>query len=109
MSKRARNREVQVADDHSGTAFINRIPDDNTLEAKWEEQWRRAVYRQCMVKIRAQFDGKTVEAFELSTRGELPVDEVANRLGTTTNAVYLARHRILKRVREMVPAMEKIW
>ena len=110
LRKAARNREIQIADATDGTGFMPRVPDDDArLEDRWEEEWRRAVYQQCMVEVRAQFDAKTVDAFELFAKQGLAAQEVADKLGMTQNAVFLAKHKILKRIRELVPLMEESW
>jgi RNA polymerase sigma-70 factor, ECF subfamily len=109
VRRRERNREIQVTDGGSGTGLLQRIPDDAVLEEQWEEEWRRAVCRQCLSEVRREFDAKTVEAFELFVQGDVPADQVADRLGTSRNAVYLAKHHILKRIRALVPQMEEIW
>jgi RNA polymerase sigma-70 factor (ECF subfamily) len=106
---RARNREVQVADASGATGFMPRIRDDDRLEAAWDQEWRQAVLRQCMEEIRFQFDAKTVEAFELYVLKDLPAKEVADRLEMSRNAVYLARHHILKRFQEILPRLEETW
>lgn len=106
---KAGNREVQIADASDATAFLAGIPDDGRLEERWEAEWRRAILRQCMEEIRFQFDARTVEAFELYVSRGWPARRVAAALETSENAVYLARHHILKRIRELVPRIEKIW
>ncbi len=108
--KRGQNREVQIVDQTTGTGFIAHIPDDGAeLEKIWEEAWRQAVYQQCIKEVRVQFDRKTVQAFELFARQGLSAQEVADKLGMTQNAVFLAKHKILKRIRELIPLMEANW
>lgn len=101
--------EVQAPAQGDGTAFLHRVPSDAELEAAWNEEWQRAVYRQCLAEVRLQVDARSVEAFELMTRGVLSGQEVAERLGMSRNAVYVARHRVLKRIRELAPIMAEIW
>jgi DNA-directed RNA polymerase specialized sigma24 family protein len=50
-----------------------------------------------------------VEAFELFAKDGLSAQEVAEQLGMTTNAVYLAKQHILKRIRELLPYMEEAY
>ena len=106
---RARVREVQLVGESDATALIDRIPDDVQLEEVWEDEWRQAMIRQCMVEVRFQFDARTLQAFELYVLEGLAAGEVAKMLDTTANAVYLAKHHILKRIRELLPRMEEIW
>ena len=107
--KRGRVREVQIVDESDGTGLIPRVPDERSLEDAWEQEWRRAVLRQCMEEVRFQFDKTTVGAFELYAWKGWPVGQVAEHLGMTENAVYLAKKRILKRIRELLPRMEENW
>lgn len=107
--RKKRGREVQVADASQATGFFDKIEDEDQLEQAWNEEWRQAVLRQCLEAVRKEFDGKTVEAFELFAWKGLPAQEVAEQLGMTANAVFLVKHRVMKRIRELLPAMEDIW
>ncbi|MCH8251927.1 MAG: sigma-70 family RNA polymerase sigma factor [Planctomycetes bacterium] len=107
--KRRAKQEVQVAEDTAQTDFFARQPDEADLEKVWEEEWREAVLRQCLEEVHREFDAKSIEAFELFAWKGLPAQEVAERLDMTPNAVFIVKSRILKRIRELVPDMEKIW
>jgi RNA polymerase sigma-70 factor (ECF subfamily) len=107
--RNARKREFQANGSSDSAGFLPAIPADDELETAWEAEWRHAVIRQCLDEVRFQFDPKTVEAFELYVWKGRPAREVAARLSMTENAVYLARHHVLKRIRELLPRMEEIW
>ena len=109
VRKNFRRREVHAG--HSGEDDVmNRLAaSESVLEERWEEEWRQAIYGQCMVEVRRQFNTQTVEAFELFAKDGLTAREVAKRLGMTTNAVYLAKQHILKRIRELLPYMEEAY
>ncbi len=50
--------------------------------------------------LREEFEPQTWEAYwEYAVRGR-PVAEVAAELGVTNNVVYLAKHRVIRRLRE---------
>jgi RNA polymerase sigma factor (sigma-70 family) len=107
--RRRLGREVQLPSPTDGTGPLERIPDDDPQVQLWEEEWQQAVLHQCLREIRGAFEPKTVEAFELFAWKGLSAGEVAARLGMTPNAVFLAKHKILKRIRELVPRMEEVW
>lgn len=107
--KKGRRREVQITDNSTGTDFFARNLDDDTFERLWEEEWREAVLRQCLQEVAREFDPKTIEAFELFAWKGQTAQAVAERLGVTPNAVFIAKHRIMKRIRELMPKMEDIW
>jgi len=109
LRRSARNPEVQVARESNATAFAERIPDDHELETVWEKQWQAAVFWQCFEEIRPRFHTNTIAAFELFGRAGWPAAKVAEHLGMTENAVFLARHKILKGIRELIPRMSDVW
>ena len=98
-----------IGDGSSGTDFFNALPDEESLTQVWEEEWRQAVLQQCLATVRAEVEPRTFEAFELFALKELPADEVAGRLGMTANAVFGAKRRILRRIREILPALQDEW
>lgn len=65
--------------------------------------------RQCIEEASRQFRPETLQAFRRFVIEARPAEEVARELDTTANAVFLAKHRILKRTRELLPLMEDIW
>jgi RNA polymerase sigma-70 factor (ECF subfamily) len=102
---RARGRVGRVAE----TAELAELAAADDLEQHWEQEWRAAVLRQCLVEIAAEVEPTTIAAFErFGLRGESAA-AVAAALGMTVNAVYVAKHRVLQRVRELLPAMTEIW
>lgn len=99
-------KEVGISAQTDQTGFFARIPDDNRLEEIWEHEWREATLQQCLAQVRQEFDAKTFRAFELFAHDGLPARQVAEQLGMTSNAVFIAKHRILKRIRELLPQLE---
>jgi RNA polymerase sigma-70 factor (ECF subfamily) len=58
------------------------------------------LYRRALELIRSEFEERTWRAFLMVTvEGRLPADAAAE-LGTTPGAVYIAKSRVLKRLRE---------
>ncbi len=104
-----RRREIRESECTPDGRFPGLAADTGALEARWEQEWQQAVYHQCMVEVRRQFNAQTVEAFEMFARDGVPAKDVAARLGMTTNAVYLAKQHILKRIRELLPYMEEAY
>jgi len=104
--KRGRSREVSVTETQA-QALLDRPAED--MERLWEEEWRDAVARECLAQVRREVQESTFTAFELHAIEGVAVDEVARRLGLTPNAVYGAKRRVLRRIRELKPFMEDAW
>jgi RNA polymerase sigma-70 factor (ECF subfamily) len=109
LRRRGRGREVQIVDNPSETDFFDRKAEDDQQEKIWDEEWRNAVLRQCLSEVRNDFDEKSLQAFELFAHQGWPAARVAEHLDITSNAVFIAKHRIMKRIREILPRMEEIW
>jgi RNA polymerase sigma-70 factor (ECF subfamily) len=93
--------EKLVADETTGTSFWDLIQDDTGLKHSWETQWRQMVLTACLQQARCEFDPKVFEAFQLYALNETPADKVAQQLGVSRNAVYIAKSRILSRLRKL--------
>jgi RNA polymerase sigma-70 factor (ECF subfamily) len=107
--RRQRRRELQVRTEEGETDFFARLPDDAAMEELWEAEWQSAVLRQCMAEARAEVHARTWEAFDLFACQQLPASEVARRLGLSENAVFCAKQRVLRRIRELAAALEQVW
>lgn len=107
--RRRLGREVQLPAQTDGTGPIERIPDNDTQAQLWDEEWQKAVLYQCLCEVRSALEPRTVEAFELFAWKGLPAAEVGAQLGMSPNAVFLAKHKVLKRIRELVPLMTDTW
>lgn len=80
------------------------IEDESALAPAWEEQQQRAIIAEALTQLRAEskFDERTLEAFELVGPRNMPPAEVARLCKMTTNEVYVAKHRVTSRLREIV-------
>jgi RNA polymerase sigma-70 factor, ECF subfamily len=70
------------------------------IEELTEDEYRKYLTRRILRLIQADFPEPTWRAFWQHVVERQPATAVAAALGTTPNAVYLARGRVLKRLRE---------
>jgi RNA polymerase sigma-70 factor (ECF subfamily) len=107
--RHARRRELIGIEAESGLARAEELPDDAQLEHCWEEEWQRSIYRTCLAEVSRRAEPRTVEAFQLFAVQGLPADEVARRLGMSRNAVFLAKYKMIVRIRECLPVISESW
>jgi RNA polymerase sigma-70 factor (ECF subfamily) len=69
-------------------------------EAEFETEWQKVAMEEALDEIRHEVDPLTFQAFDLYARKDRPVAEVAKLLGLSRNAVYIAKTRVLARLRE---------
>jgi RNA polymerase sigma-70 factor (ECF subfamily) len=106
--RRRRAREPGLAYGGAGQIDVGEIADEGVNEI-WEAEWKRAIANACMEQVRNQFEPTTIRAFELFVLNDWPADEVASVLGTSRNAVFLAKRRVLSRMREIHAQLEENW
>ena len=102
-------RELQAADASAGTGFLERISTEDQIAEIWAAEWRQAVLQQCLLEVSLEVEPRTFRAFEQFARRGLPAREVAAELGISENAVFGAKRRVLRRIRELLPKMEDSW
>jgi RNA polymerase sigma-70 factor (ECF subfamily) len=72
----------------------------------WDLKWEEFVFAECYRRVRAELSDETLRAFEAVVFEDASADEAAARLGVPVKAVYNAKHRVLKRVREVRAELE---
>ena len=80
-----------------GLATVAALPASADLD---EGEYRRHLVRRALELVRPDFAPATWTAFTRFVLDGLPAAEVGRELGVSANAVYLARNRVLTRVRE---------
>lgn len=100
-------REAQVGTAGDGTTFWSALPDKTAVQDKWDQEWREAVLRQGLEQVRREVSAQTFEAFRLVVLEQMQPAAVAEKLGMTRNAVFIAKHRVGTRLRELRAAFEE--
>jgi RNA polymerase sigma-70 factor (ECF subfamily) len=90
-----------------GLSAADDLPADDELQVAWDAECRLAIVHRALELLRARTatDEKTLRAFErVALDGHSPAD-VARELRMTTADVYLAKHRCLSRLRELISTL----
>jgi DNA-directed RNA polymerase specialized sigma24 family protein len=64
--------------------------------------------RECLERASREFEPQTFRALELAVQGTGSATEVAQELGVPVKTVYNAKHRVLKRIRELREQLEEL-
>ncbi len=99
----SRKGKARATGDSGAQALLSAQPDSHAgLESEWELEYRRRLAAIVLQELKPEFGEKVWEAFwRTSVDGEAG-DEVARKLGMSTGAVYVAKSRVLARVRTEV-------
>lgn len=80
-------------------------PDESSL-ADFDHEYRRAVFRWAQDRIRQEFHESTWDAFWRTAVQGQSVEQAADQLGRSLGAVYAARSRVMRRLKEAVRQFE---
>lgn len=94
-------REHFVTDNTTSTSFWDMVADEDAVKHTWDSEWRRIVLERCLQQACKELDHKVFEAFELYALCQKPVEEVSQTLGMSRNAVYIAKSRVLSKLRQL--------
>ncbi len=102
----ARRKRPLATPNDTASDLLASIPDESVAEQAWDEEWERAVVETCLGRVRAEVNDKTYAAFELVVRQGVSADAAADRLGMSRAAIYTAKHRVLRRARELAATFD---
>ncbi len=106
LRRRQGRPESPVADDQS--AFWAQVPGDEGASALWDEVWERSLLEHCVRQIKQEVQPATFRVFEMLVLEKRAVEDAVNELGLTRNAVYIARHRVMGRMQELLRECEEL-
>ena len=79
---------------------LNSVPIDDPIEATDASEYRKYLVGQALTIMRSEFQSATWQAFLETSMEDSPAAEVASRLGLSVAAVYAAKSRVLRRLRQ---------
>jgi RNA polymerase sigma-70 factor (ECF subfamily) len=78
---------------------------DEVSEFEWE--YRRELFHWAAHRVQAKVAEATWRAFWWTAVEDQPIDEVARRLNLSVGSVYIARSRVMARLRDEVRGFEE--
>ncbi len=93
------------------TKLLGQTPTDGlSSEQVWQEVWNRSHLLECIDSLKTEFAEHTLKAFSMYVlRGE-PVRTISRDLGMTPNQIYVAKSRVMTRIRQRFgPTLETLY
>lgn len=92
-----------------GSAFDHAVAPEE-LDLLWREERRNQILAVALDTLRQEgFEAQTLEAFDLITVRQAPVDAVADRLGMSRDDVYNAKYRVTRRLKPLVARLDEVY
>jgi RNA polymerase sigma-70 factor (ECF subfamily) len=103
----ARRRHDRAGGGSEARALLEEQPGRDTPDAEWDRDYEQRVFAWAAAQVRGDFQEATWKAFwQTAVEGQSP-QEVARGLGLSVGAVYIAKSRVLARLREEVRRLEQ--
>lgn len=97
---------IHVGSDSTAT-WLDQVPEPAEEEKTiFQIEYRKAVFQRGAERVKDQFKPETWNAFWLSTVDQLDANAVAKKLGITKSAVYVAKCRVLAKVKSEIERFE---
>jgi RNA polymerase sigma factor (sigma-70 family) len=103
--QRRKGREIALTDLTAEWASFKKMQSTEVTRAIWDQEWDQLLLRECVAVAATRVSPETLKAFELYFMKEWPVEKVAETLGITKNAVYIAKNRVLSHIRQVRDTM----
>jgi RNA polymerase sigma-70 factor (ECF subfamily) len=79
---------------------------DGDQSGEWESDYQRALAARAMERVKDEFHAATWEAFrQTAVEGRTPA-QVSQRIGLSVGAIYVAKSRIIARLREEIQRLQ---
>ena len=87
----------------SNAARLGQMPDQHDdLNESWEQEFQRQIMAQAIQKLKPTLESNTWAAFEMTAIENRPIDNVCDALDMSRGAIYVARSRVTKKLRDEV-------
>jgi RNA polymerase sigma factor (sigma-70 family) len=102
-----RKRHVAgTGDSGAQEALAEQVVQTEDAAALWEKEYQRRVFSWAAEQVRGEFEERTWQAFWLTGVDDLSAKDAGRRLGMSPGAVYVAKSRVLARLKEQVRLLE---
>jgi RNA polymerase sigma factor (sigma-70 family) len=101
-----RNR-IRGSGDAVTHQLLDQCPVSEDIESHWESEWQRRLLAWACDNVRRDVSDLTWQAFWKTAIDGKPGKEVAVELGLSVGAVYLARKRVLARLKERIQSAQE--
>jgi len=102
-----RGRQVTGSGDTATHELLDQQPAAALDERDWDVEWEQRLFAWACAEVRRDVNDTTWQAFWRTAVDGRRGHEVAAELGMSVGAVYLARSRILSRLRALIRSLEE--
>ena len=103
----SKGRHPQGSGDTSNQNLLEQQPAAEQDDTQWDREYDRRLFEWAAEQVRGSFEQTTWQAFwSTAVDGQTP-KEVAQSLGMSVGAVYIAKSRVLGRIKEQIQELQE--
>lgn len=102
-----RGRQAQASGDSATQALLDEQPAREPDEAFWEREYQQRIFAWAAERVRGQVSENAWRAFWLVAVDGKSGEEVAQALGMSVGAVYVAKSRVLARLKQEIATLRE--
>lgn len=106
MNALTRRPKEQAAGGANSLQQLNQCP-DKTDSLWFDLEWHRETLRWVAQQVRGEFESTTWTAFWDTAIEQVSAQEVAERTGRSVGAVYIARSRVMQRIKQRIAELDE--
>ncbi len=103
---RNKNRLPRTTDNSDIRMYVEQVPDRSAESQLFDIEFEKQVFAWAADQVKPSFESNTWHAFWLTAVDSIPVAEVADQLGLSRGAVYIARSRVMARLKKTIDSAE---
>ncbi|QDU26490.1 ECF RNA polymerase sigma factor SigE [Anatilimnocola aggregata] len=103
----ARRIRPQGSGDTTTNKMLDSTPAETDGQDAWELEYQRRIAALAMDKIKSEFQESSWQAFWLTAVEGKSAGEVSKQIGLSTGAIYVAKSRVLARLKEEVETLRR--
>lgn len=102
----ARRIRPQGSGDSTTNRLLDSHPDESDGSEIWEMEYQRRIAALAMERVKSEFQESTWQAFWLTAVEGIPAAEAAAQTGLSSGAIYVAKSRVLARLKTEVEKLQ---
>ncbi len=99
---RSKNKRPRTSDDSAIRELIHQTPDRSAETDLFDLEYERQIFAWASEQVKPRFTPVTWQAFWLTSVNQQPVQAVAKQLRISVGATYIARSRVMARLKQTV-------
>jgi RNA polymerase sigma-70 factor (ECF subfamily) len=105
--RRAERNRPSAGNDSATDHLLERVAAPADEEAEWQAEWERRQFAWACEEVRREVTESTWQAFWRTAIAGQPSKQVAADLGLSVAAVYVARSRVIARLKERIQSVQE--